>query len=599
MVRFGILVGFVVAFLGAIAGEIPRAQRPCAYGSGQYKKFQEMFERQLQVGRQGGAPVVFLGDSITYHLLDVGKDLWRKHFVGGKYRAVNFGMPGDSTGNVIYRIQNGLLDDFQAKVIVFMLGTNNLAVDSPDEIFDALKCCLELIRIRQPRATIVLSPIPLCCERPNSPLRMKAQKVNARLPELVDGQKVLWCEWSHRLLRSDGVLTWEVMFDNYHPREVGYAYRVEALLQILDFIWDPVGKTLNDYTSTGRISGVVSMTSESDYSVKVNCAGWANVEEKRPMTADTLFAVFSMTKTFTGAALMAAIDGGRISLDDRVSIYLPEFKEVKVKVREPAGGVVLVKPKRELTIRDLMSHMTGSDFGIHVVKRARTIREVARAFANVPLEVDPGKRFKYGNASVETAAACLEVAVGMSYEEWLQKKILDPLEMKDTTFWPSKEQQKRLVCAYNSDGTPLRRAADDCSPQLDFSDNQTVYAAAAGGLYSTPDDMIHFTQMLAHHGTWNERTIISRETFDKVFAVKQTPSDCNEPYTVGGWLYGDWFGHEGAMRTDQRANLKTGQCRLFFINTENKAGPAFFSLKRDWHAACDFLQDTPAVTFEN
>ena len=99
--------------------------------------------------------------------------------------------------------------------------------------------------------------------------------------------------------------------------------------------------------------------------------------------------------------------------------------------------------------------------------------------------------------------------------------------------------------------------------------------------------------MLAGHGEWRGRRIVSRRTFDTVFAVKQTPAPIEEPYCVGAWLYGDWLGHEGAMRTDQRANLREGICRLFFIQTENKAGPAFFSLKREWNAACDAVQGTP------
>ena len=123
--------------------------------------------------------------------------------------------------------------------------------------------------------------------------------------------------------------------------------------------------------------------------------------------------------------------------------------------------------------------------------------------------------------------------------------------------------------------------------------------AASGGLFSTPRDMIRFSQMLAHHGTWKGKTIISRKTFDTIFVVKQTPSGIVQPYSVGGWAYGDWFGHEGAMRTDQRANLATGQARVFFIQTENAAGSAFFQLKRDWHFEADKIQGTQPTVFGN
>ena len=157
--------------------------------------------------------------------------------------------------------------------------------------------------------------------------------------------------------------------------------------------------------------------------------------------------------------------------------------------------------------------------------------------------------------------------------------------------------QKRLVRAYTSDAYPVRPGQDRCTPQLVFPKKGRVYPAASGGLFSTPRDMIRFSQMLAHHGTRKGVCVVSRETFDRYMAVKQTPTAVREPYTVGAWIWGDWLGHEGAMRTDQRANLKTGQSRVFFIQTENRAGPAFFQLKAEWHRACDEVQGTPPTIF--
>ena len=89
---------------------------------------------------------------------------------------------------------------------------------------------------------------------------------------------------------------------------------------------------------------------------------------------------------------------------------------------------------------------------------------------------------------------------------------------------------------------------------------------------------------------YRNKTIVSSNTFDSIWAKKQTPDHIKEPYTIGSWLYQDWFGHEGALRTDQRANLKTGHSRLFFIQTENKAGQSFFNAKKAWHTACDKAQ---------
>lgn len=356
---------------------------------------------------------------------------------------------------------------------------------------------------------------------------------------------------------------------------------------------DRIKTLLEGYVSAGRIAGVVSAVSDKSGKVRFDCVGWADVENYVPMSTNTLFALFSMTKTVNGVALMAAMDDGVLSLDDAVSKFLPEFADIKVKATNELGRVVLVPPKRPLTIRDLVTHTSGSRFGVPTVKRAVPLREVARQMATTPLESQPGEKFWYGNAWVDASAAALEVAVGMPYEDWLQSRIFEPLGMKDTTFTPNQEQISRLVKAYTSDDRPLRPAADRCSKQLVFPWTAKVFPAASAGLFSTPADVIKFSQMIAGHGEWQGRRIISRRTFDSVFSVKQTPGSIEQPYCVGAWLYDDWLGHEGAMRTDQRANLKEGICRLFFIQTENKAGAAFFSLKKEWNAACDTVQGTP------
>ncbi len=372
---------------------------------------------------------------------------------------------------------------------------------------------------------------------------------------------------------------------------------VRRHVQQIDGTWTPTGNkvldTLEDSVSKGLIAGVVSVISDDRYVTKFDCAGWADMENRIPMRPDTLFAIFSMSKTFNGAAIMAAIDDGKMSLDDEVAKFLPEFADVKVEEKGADGKTVLVPPKRPLTIRDLVTHTSGSRCSVPIVKRDISLREVARRMAAVPLKFHPGETFSYGNTWVDTSAAALEVAVGMPYEKWLHRRILDPLGMRDTTFTPNSNQLTRLVKAYTSDGKGLRPASDRCTQQLEFPWKRKVYPCAAGGLFSTPQDMVRFSQMLAHHGKWRGRTIITRRTFDTMFAVKQTPPGLKQSYCVGSWLYDDWFGHEGAMRTDQRANLKTGHCRVFFIQTENKAGPAFFALKKAWNAACDEVQGTP------
>lgn len=342
-----------------------------------------------------------------------------------------------------------------------------------------------------------------------------------------------------------------------------------------------VDAALGPYVDNGHIAGVVSVLSDADYNETWNCLGWADVENRVPMAPDTVFAVFSMTKTITGCAVMVAVDRGILKMDDLVADYLPEFRDLENKP----------------TIRDCMCHMSGVNGGaVSIVHTDIPIREQARTWAqNGKCESKVGEKFKYGNMSIAAVAACLEVASGMPFEEFLKRNVLDPLGMTDTSFTPTEGMLRRLVKAYTTEGGPFRPAADMCSGQLVFPCAHKIYPMPAAGLYSTPADMLRFSQMLAHHGEWKGRRIVSRRTFDEIWAKKQTPPHISQPYTVGSWVWGDWFGHEGAMRTDQRANLKTGHSRVFFIQTENKAGQAFFDAKHDWNLACDVVQkmETP------
>ena len=337
-----------------------------------------------------------------------------------------------------------------------------------------------------------------------------------------------------------------------------------------------VQDAINPFIENKEIAGIVSILSDPDYNLTIDCFGYADAENKRPMTPDTVFAIFSMTKTVTGCAIMIALDKQILSLDDPVAKYLPEFKDLP----------------DQITIQDCMTHMSGlTGANIDIVKRSIPLREAARKAAQESHFASPPQTsFSYANPPIDVAAACLEVASKIPFDQFLRKYIFDPLEMRDTTFEPTPDMISRMAKSYSSDTPPFRPAQDIRAKQLEFPSPHQVYPCASAGLFSTPQDMIKFSQMLAHHGAYRNKTIVSKNTFDSIWAKKQTPDHIKEPYTIGSWLYQDWFGHEGALRTDQRANLKTGHSRLFFIQTENKAGQSFFNAKKAWHTACDQAQ---------
>ena len=158
-----------------------------------------------------------------------------------------------------------------------------------------------------------------------------------------------------------------------------------------------VRRTLDEYVLSNRIAGVVSILSDADCNLTVDCSGWANVERRVPISTNTVFAIFSMTKTITGAAVMCAIDDGKVSLDDKVSKYLPEYADIRME----DGS----KPKRELTLRDLLSHTDGMRWEHPLVNNSIPLREAARLLAETELSVaEVAQACGYANPSKFSAA---------------------------------------------------------------------------------------------------------------------------------------------------------------------------------------------------
>ena len=161
--------------------------------------------------RKGGAPVVFLGDSITHNWENAnGRQQWKQYFAGAPYRALNLGWSGDRTENLLWRIAHGELDGYEAKAVVLMIGTNNRGVRGAKEtVIDTLAGIwrvLEAIRAKQPTARIVLHPIFPRGEKPTDAHRVHNDAVNRALAQLCDGKRLLWCDFTDHLLEADGTL---------------------------------------------------------------------------------------------------------------------------------------------------------------------------------------------------------------------------------------------------------------------------------------------------------------------------------------------------------------------------------------------------------
>lgn len=199
------------------------------------------FERQKSTARKLGPEidVVFLGDSITQGWEGKGVQVWRKYFEGGPYSSLNLGMSGDRTEHVLWRIDHGALDGFQTKSVVLMIGTNNTGhrareKESPIDTLLGIWEVIGRIRLKQPKARIILTAILPRGRDANDPLRRRNDEVNRQIRTLANGRDIVFCDFTRQLLTADGVLPCEIAPDFLHPANYGYEIWANAVLPMIN-----------------------------------------------------------------------------------------------------------------------------------------------------------------------------------------------------------------------------------------------------------------------------------------------------------------------------------------------------------------------------
>jgi CubicO group peptidase (beta-lactamase class C family) len=329
------------------------------------------------------------------------------------------------------------------------------------------------------------------------------------------------------------------------------------------------------------VAGVVTWVANKDKVLDVEAAGYTSLANKTLMHKDALFWIASMSKSFTGTALMMLADEGKVSLDDPVEKFLPEFKGQQVK---NADGT-LHPPKHPITVREIMDHTSGLVLANDkALKQTQSLQENVAAIAAMPLRQEPGTKYQYNNVGINTGARIIEVLSGMSYAVFMQKRLFDPLGMQDTTFWPNEEQASRLAhtARFTADKTGLEEIKQDKDAEQRIIDKwsegvhvpRTItadmgaavafnyakhYGEPAGGFYSTAHDVGTFCRMLLNGGTLEGKRYLSAQAVKQMSAVQtgDVPVSPQEAYGVGwsvkirdedGPSVGS-FGHRGARRT--------------------------------------------------
>ncbi len=318
---------------------------------------------------------------------------------------------------------------------------------------------------------------------------------------------------------------------------------------------------LQPFVDSHALAGAVTLVADKDKILSLDVVGFADIANKKPMRSDSLFWIASQSKPITAAALMILVDEGKVKLDDPVEKYLPEFKAIEVEVNK-----MRKKPASAITVRQVLSHTSGMPFKSDFEKPTLdlySLKDRVASYAKTPLMSEPGANWSYSNAGINTAGRIIEVVSGMSYEDFLDKRLFEPLGMKETTFWPNEEQLGRLAKSY----TPTQDKADLKElniGQLKYplNDRKQRTPMPAGGLFSTATDVARFCQMMLNKGEFNGKRILSEDAV-KQLTSKQT-GDLPNNYGLG-FSTGPTFGHGGAMSTGMTVDPGKGLITVWLV----------------------------------
>lgn len=334
----------------------------------------------------------------------------------------------------------------------------------------------------------------------------------------------------------------------------------------------PLAAALQPFVEKGHLAGAVVLVADRSKVLAVEAAGYSDVRAKTPMTTDAVFWIASQTKPITAAALMILVDEGKVKLDDPVSKHLPEFTNVWLAAEKDKDHVLLKRPKRAITVRDCLNHTSGMPFASAAeapTLDALPLANAVKTYAMTPLNTEPGTAYQYSNAGINTAGRIIEVVSGMTYEAFLDKRLLAPLGMTDTTFWPSESQAKRLAKVYRPNQAKAGLEETKISQlQYPLGTRAGRYPMPAGGLFSTAADVARFCQMMLNGGTFDGKKVLS-EAAVKELTTRQTPDTLKESYGLGFSVGKDTFGHGGALSTNMTVDSRRG---LVFVWLVQHAG---------------------------
>lgn len=354
-------------------------------------------------------------------------------------------------------------------------------------------------------------------------------------------------------------------------------------------------------------SGSVTVVVTKDKVVHLEAVGLADLAAKTPMRPDSVFWIASMTKPVTAVAILMLQDEGKLNVADPIAKHIPAFAGLKTPSGQPAN----------LTIAQALTHTSGLGEGdAAAVRQAHTLAELVPLYLAAPMQYEPGAKWQYTQSAINVAARIVEIASGQSFDVFVQKRILNPLGMKHTTFYPEGKTATRLVVGYNRNQATGEPEAVRLSPSFGVRGHPPL---GNGGLFSTGPDYARFCQMLLNGGKLSGKRYLSPEAV-KLLKTVQTgdlPTGFLQSAAYGnrgtnyGWGIGTCilraphpgvaamlspgtFGHGGAWGTQAWIDPVRGVAYVLMVQRPNVANADASDVRRAFQqAAADALAKQP------
>jgi CubicO group peptidase (beta-lactamase class C family) len=342
-----------------------------------------------------------------------------------------------------------------------------------------------------------------------------------------------------------------------------------------------IGTVMQKHIDEGRVAGTVTLVGRRGKVAWFKAQGLMDREAGKAMAPDAIFRICSMSKPITSTAVMMLYEEGRFLLNDPVSKYIPEFKNMRVLAKTPSGQEYTVPASREITIKHLLTHSSGltyhwnPDLGPRyrdanvthgLIQYDGKIGDSIKALARLPLLFNPGDKFEY-SLSIDVLGYLVEVVSGMPLDQFFNQRMFQPLGMRDTCFYLPEEKTARLATAYTwyagkglnrFPDKPIVEGAFSYTADYPYRGSKTLFAGGAG-LNSTAADYARFCQMILNGGLLDGTRLLSRKTVELmthdqlgkvspdlgfglgfgVFGAKEPPAEVGSPgkYGWGGFFF--------------------------------------------------------------